>query len=228
MDIGIVRSTSMVALVGGGRSDKSELEPLLMTASHLVAADGGADRLFDWGIQPDAVIGDLDSASPTVLAALPAGCVHHIAEQDSTDFDKCLRNIVAPMVVGVGFLGGRVDHELAVLNVLVRHGHRRCVLVGQDDVIAHIPPALDLPLPEGARVSLFPLLPVQGQSTGLRWPIDGLAMAPGGQTGTSNEATGHVSLRMDGPGMLVLLDSHWRDLLIDALRRAPKDWPDRR
>ena len=37
-------------------------------------------------------------------AAIPAERLHRIAEQDSTDFEKCLRNIRAPLVVGIALL----------------------------------------------------------------------------------------------------------------------------
>ena len=41
------------------------------------------------------MIGDFDSISDAAQRALPPAALHRIAEQDSTDFDKCLRNIDA-------------------------------------------------------------------------------------------------------------------------------------
>ena len=46
---------------------------------------------------------------------------------------------------------------------------------------------------------------VTGRSAGLRWPIEGLHLAPDGRIGTSNEALGPVHLEFDAPGMLVIL-----------------------
>ena len=58
----------------------------------------------------------------------------------------------------------------------------------------------------GTRLSLFPMAPVTGRSTGLRWPVDGIGLAPNGHVGTSNQALGGpVTLSFDGPGMLVIL-----------------------
>jgi thiamine pyrophosphokinase len=51
--------------------------------------------------------------------------VHHLPEQDTTDFEKCLYSVAAPLLLGVGFLGGRADHHLAAMNVLVRYADRR-------------------------------------------------------------------------------------------------------
>lgn len=224
MKIGIVHSDGMVLLVGGGSCDKAGFETLLATSKQVVAADSGADQVLEFGHIPDAVIGDLDSLSQDGRAKIPPERVHYIAEQDSTDFDKALRNIDAPLVVGMGFLGRRVDHELAALNVLTRHAHRRCLLVGQKDVILHVPPKIDLDLPIGARLSLFPMSPVSGRSDGLCWPIDGIAMTPGGRTGTSNKVDGPVRLQMDGPGMLLILSRAALDAAQSGLLRA-ETWP---
>ena len=170
---------------------------------------------------PEAVIGDFDSLPAETRAALSPDTLHHIAEQDSTDFDKCLRNIEAPLILGLGFLGARVDHQLSVFNRLAARADRPCILIGREDVVFHAPPRLALDLAAGTRVSLFPLRPVTGQSTGLRWPIHGIDFTPGGRVGTSNEALAtEVKLEMDGPGMLVILPRDCLDAAVRAVLAA--------
>ncbi len=203
-----VQSQVPVTLVGGAPLESARLQESLALAPFLVAADGGAARAMEDGHTPQAVIGDMDSLGPGLRAQLDPATVLEIAEQDSTDFDKCLANISAPLVIAVGFTGARLDHELAVYNVLARRraGAGAAVVLGTHDVAFHAPPALRLDLPEGSRVSLFPMAPVTGRSRGLRWPIDGIGFAPAGRSGTSNEvAGGPVELDLDGPGMLMIL-----------------------
>tara|TARA_R110002096_G_scaffold273496_7_gene467402 strand:+ start:829 stop:1509 length:681 start_codon:yes stop_codon:yes gene_type:complete len=219
MNSPIVDSATGVTLLAGGPVLRRDLKAALAHAPCLVAADGGADRALALGQVPDAVIGDLDSISAVAQARLGAR-VHHIAEQDSTDFDKCLRNIAAPFVIALGCLGGRVDHELAVLSVLVRRAGRPVVLIGREDVIFLAPPRLDLAMRPGDRVSLFAMRGVTGQSDGLRWPIAGLAFAPDARGGTSNQALGPVQLRMDGPGMLVIVPRGRLDVAMKGLLAA--------
>lgn len=222
----IVQTENPVLLVGGGKCDPDMLQQLASACKLRVAADGGTDTLLARGVMPDAVIGDLDSISPQGRAQVPGQRIHHIAEQDSTDFDKCLRNIAAPLVWGMGFLGQRIDHELAALTVLARHADRHCILLGSQDCIALVPPHLALTLAPGVRVSLYPLGPVSGRSEGLRWPIDGLCFAPGTRVGTSNEASAtKVSLSVDAPLMLIILPLEWRQALAQALCEAPAAWP---
>lgn len=210
-----------VTLAGGGRFNASDIAECLSVAPHLLAADGGADRLIELGHLPLAAIGDMDSLSDAGRGLL-GDRVFEVAEQDSTDFEKCLTRIEAPLVLATGFLGGRLDHTLSVFNTLVRHPGRRCIAVGHEDVVVLAPSRIGLDPGVGERVSLFPLASVSGYSRGLNWPIDGIAFVPGGCIGTSNHATGQIDLGFDAPGMLLILPRRQLKPLIDALSVAPR------
>lgn len=218
-----LRAGEPVTLVGGGPLSPADLSTALALAPSLVAADGGADRCLDAGLLPLAVIGDMDSISPEAARRL-AGRLHPVAEQESTDFDKALARIDAPLVLALGFAGGRLDHELAALHSLLARADRPCLLLGPESLCLHAPPRLDLALAPGTVVSLFPLAPVRVASTGLRWPTDALRFGPSTRIGTSNEATGPVTLRARGRGMLLILPRAALALAVPALLAAPR-WP---
>ncbi len=155
---------------------------------------------------PEAVYGDMDSLTDEARDRLPPGSVHTILEQDSTDFDKALRHIRAPVVLAAGFTGDRVDHELAVYHGLVARSEARCIVIGARDLVLHAPPELVLDLPQGTRLSLFPLAPVSGRDHGLEWPIEDIIFDPARRIGTSNRvARGPLRLAFDAPGMLVIV-----------------------
>lgn len=214
MTAGIVQSRLPVTLLGAGESAVSDLEEMLAMAPTLVAADGGANVALGAGRVPDCVIGDLDSLSAAARDAIPAGRLHRIEDQAITDFEKCLERIAAPLILAIGFTGARIDHELAVWNVLARRRVHHCVVVGHEDVVLLAPARLELDLAPGTRVSLFPMSPVRAESRGLRWPVGGLAFAPDGVPGTSNEATGPVELRvLEGRLLLILPRACLRELL---------------
>ena len=219
MSEAIVQSEVPVTLVGGGDVAPADLGQALAIAPALVAADGGANRALALGHRPEWVIGDLDSLVDEARAVVPAHRIHRIAEQETTDFEKCLTRIEAPLVLGLGFAGPRLDHWLAVANALVRHPAQPCLILGGRDIAFAAPPRLSLPLAAGTRVSLFPLAPVTGRSAGLRWPIEGLHFAPDGRIGTSNEALGPVHLEFDAPGMLVILPREALAVATAFLRR---------
>ena len=156
----IVHSSDPVTLVGGADLRPSDLATALSFAPGLVAADGGADHLLSAGLQPQAVIGDMDSISGAAAAAF-AAVLHKVIEQETTDFDKALRHIAAPLAIAVGVTGGRFDHELAVLHSLLRHPATPCIVLGKDSLLFLCPPRLDLILDPGTLFSLFPLRPVR-------------------------------------------------------------------
>lgn len=221
MNAPIVQSTNGVTLVGGGPVSQAEWRLATARAPRILAADGGADRALAAGYMPEAVVGDFDSISDNAKATLGAERLFPIREQMTTDFDKALRSVDAPFTLAIGFTGARVDHGLAVFNGLVRHADRRCIVIGPRDVIFHAPPRLTLALNPGDRLSLFPMAPVTGSSTGLEWPIDGLEFTPAGVIGTSNRVTARqVHLAMEGPGMLVILPRARLDAALRSLLGA--------
>jgi thiamine pyrophosphokinase len=184
------------------------LAAALGLAPEVYAADGGGDVTLPSGHGLRAVIGDMDSLRDAAALDARGVALHPIAEQESTDLEKCLYSIAAPLYLGVGFLGGRVDHELAALNALAKNPEKRLILIGREDLCLLCPAeGLRFEAEEGDRVSFFPMGLTRGTlSTGLRWPVTGLDFAPSARVGTSNSATGGpVEVRFNGAPMLAIL-----------------------
>jgi len=205
MDLDNVQSQTGITLVGGGDPNPKDIAESVALAPHLVAVDGGANFCLAAGFFPTAVIGDLDSITASSRASLPDARFIEITEQTSTDFEKALTHVDAPFVLGSGFTDGRQDHTLAVYSALLRRLGPPTILLSREEIIFAAPDKLALDLKAGVRVSLFPMVPVQGRSTGLHWPIEGLTLDPMGRIGTSNVSTGAVTLEFDNPGCLVLM-----------------------
>lgn len=201
----IVHEAQGVTLVGGAAIGPDDLSTALCLAPSLVAADGGAIALWAAGLTPLAVIGDMDSLADLARAGF-SDRLHTVAEQETTDFEKCLTRITAPLIVGIGFLGGRLDHTLAVFNTLARHASHNVVLLGEDDCCCLLPPRdVTLALPSATRASFFPLGASRIWSQGLRWDLRGQDLAPEGAMSISNEtADERVSLRTEGPVVAIL------------------------
>nr|WP_090220319.1 thiamine diphosphokinase [Litoreibacter janthinus] len=213
----IVHTPLFMTLLGGAPTHFSHVNQSLMKAPILVCADGGADLAVEQGWKPEAVIGDMDSLSVAARAKLDPSRVHHIVEQDSTDFEKCLRSVSAPAILAHGFTGGRLDHQLAACTALVRHPEHHCILMGEEDMCFLAPTEFEIDLPAGTRFSLYPMGEVSGCSTGLKYPIDGLIMSPSTRGGTSNEVTGPVRISVEARLMLVLLPVEHVDAVLQAL-----------
>lgn len=210
--------TEKVTLLGASKVKRRVLTEALMFAPYLIAADGGAKNAVKIGQLPEFVIGDFDSVDAATLAQIPDERQIRVPEQDTTDFEKCLNWIESPLIVGVGFLEQRLDHQMAALNALVKFRDRAVVLVGDHDLCFHLPPDISVRTDRNQRFSLFPMAEVTGSSEGLRWPIEGLRFAPDGRVGTSNEVVADVvRVRMNRPGMLAIMPRAALPAVVQAL-----------
>lgn len=201
----VVHKSEPVTLVGGGVFSADDLTLALKHAPWLVAADGGANALVGHVPPPVAVIGDLDSLSNKAKAAF-AKVLHDVAEQDTTDFEKCLTQITAPVILAVGFTGGRLDHTLSTLNNLARYRDRPVILIGPDDISFLVPHSkITLDLPVATRLSLMPLSDARVDTNGLRWEVTDAALHPACAVSISNETSApQVTIHAMGPVLITL------------------------
>lgn len=210
------RKATFVTHLGAGPAPIATLEAALRVAPILVAVDGGALHAAAAGYVPSRIIGDMDGLPDGLPEAFCDVPVARIGEQESTDFDKALRSTDCDLSIGVGFLGGRVDHELACFHSLLRHAERRAILLSETDALTLAPPSGAISLPPGTRLSLFPLTPVRLTTGGLRWPLADEVLDPATRIGTSNATDApQVSLRTSGPGCLVIVPAAHLEALIE-------------
>lgn len=208
---------SAVTLLGGGDFNERDLQTAMTWAPALVCADGAANILPELGLTPRLIVGDLDSISLTVRHRF-RDRLHRIPDQDITDFDKCLSVIVAPMIICVGFSGGRLDHELSTLSSLAAFRGRPVIMLARTQVCFRLPERLRLPLAVGTTVSVFPFTPSQARSRGLQWPLDGLVLSPSGLRGTSNRSISEVvDVEAERGDMLMILPRSELESVLCAL-----------
>lgn len=213
---------TIATLLGAGPATIETVQALAARSAILVAVDGGAQHAADALCTPDSILGDFDSlpaATSTAFSDIPR---LHLPDQARTDFDKALEATSADLFLCAGFLDGRLDHTLACLDTLLKWPQKRAILVSGKDVIVLMPPEITLDLPNSTRVSVMPLKTASAQSTGLRWPLDSLDLAPGAEISVSNEATGgDVTLRTAQPHLLLILPRDFLDPLVAAVLQSP-------
>jgi thiamine pyrophosphokinase len=168
----------------------------LPAARTVVAADGGLDRALSLGLTVDVVIGDLDSASSTALAAAEASgarIVRHPKSKDESDLELALVDAVAHgarRALVVASAEGRLDHLLASLLLLGSEPARGLELdavVGE--ALVHVVRASRTL--QGTDGELVSLLAVGGRAygvatEGLAYPLRGETLEPGSSRGISN------------------------------------------
>jgi thiamine pyrophosphokinase len=183
----------------------------------LIAVDGGLDTAHAAGLRPSLVLGDMDSVRrvPDDVPAL------QLDGQDDTDLEKALQRISAPLIIGFGFLDGRLDHVLASMHAITRlQRDITLILVGRRDVLLRPVGDVALSLVPGTRFSVWPLGKQHfAGSSGLQWPLDELTMTQGGTIGTSNRvASASVTINAgDGEGYAVILPVAAYDAVLQSV-----------
>ncbi|MEM1038226.1 MAG: thiamine diphosphokinase [Pseudomonadota bacterium] len=210
----ILSSEEPITLVGGGEGSVQVLNKALQFAPLLVAADGGARLAFEAGHVPRAVVGDFDSLGDLELGETE---LIHTKDQNLTDFQKCLASLEAPLFVGVGFLGGRLDHQMASFTALLQDT-RPIVLLSETEIALIAPRRIRLDLPLGMAFALYPLLETRLTSRGLVYPLEKAEVAPDGLISTSNEVAGPVEIETDRHGVLIIAPLAALEPVVRALR----------
>jgi thiamine pyrophosphokinase len=203
-------------LIGAGPSTSELIREISTYSDAIVAADGGFWAAEQAGAQVALVVGDMDSQK-----ALPAGqAVAHITDQETTDFQKCLALCDADVFLGVGFLGGRLDHQLAAFSALLNEP-RPVVLIDEAQLVFVVPQKFSVDLEPETPVGFYPMVAVEASLRGVRWPLSNAAMSPVGQIATSNVALGGaLDITVDGPGLLAILPRCYLETVLEALDRG--------
>ena len=206
-----------ITLVGGAEVSADNFAESIKFASNVVAADGGANTCLKYGVKPKAVIGDMDSIDENSKTQIGQDSIHFVSSQNDTDFEKSLNRINAPLILGLGFLGNRLDHQMAVQTALVKH-------YGSHDLVFLTPPKFAINLKNECRVSIYPMGECSVGSKGLRWKTDGIVFSPISKIGTSNCTTGDkIELYPSKPLVLTIIP---RDFFIPTCLAllASKPW----
>ena len=189
-------------IVANGHVDPDERYAHLLRADDLViAADGGALVARQLGLEPQAVVGDMDSLPDEVRAELQARggqLVAHSPRKDETDTELAIRYALergADEIVLLGAVGDRLDHTLANLFLLglPELAAVRATIVGADSEtwLLRGGSALEVRGQAGDTVTLLALgQDAVGVSTeGLEWPLEDDTLHFGPARGVSNVMT---------------------------------------
>ncbi|MCL2669363.1 MAG: thiamine diphosphokinase [Syntrophaceae bacterium] len=204
-------------LAGGELGDPAFFEEQRRQATPIafICADGGARHLAALGIQPDLIIGDLDSLGKDHQEAYAARGVRifrHPSAKDKTDTELALQEAfrLGPEEVWIwGGLGLRLDHTLANCGLLLQGA-------GQGVEVRLIDPWCEVMLVKGRRalageagqtVSLFPF---GGEArgvtlTGFAYPLTRAVMTLDHPYGISNRLVAAEGIIEVASGSLLMV-----------------------
>jgi thiamine pyrophosphokinase len=185
----------------------------------IVCCDGGARYLCQSGIDPDVIIGDMDSIDPGQLARYAdkeIKIIKYPANKDFTDTELALDYALGlqPAAVYIwGALGGRIDHTLANVFLLLHSREKRTGIYLVDEYCETFILDNEIAFNDavGQTVSLMALSPkVEGVTlAGFLYPLTEEALIMGASRGISNVVgETRASIRVRSGKLLVI--RYWR------------------
>lgn len=189
------KAETVLILLNGELRGASAVRSAARRADAVVAADGGARHAKTLRLEPDYVVGDMDSVGPRPKSWRKTLWWPDL-DPDRSDLDKAFdfaRGLRAKRVLVAGALGGGLDHELVNLAALEESAKGLDVTVVADQDARLLGPGRHrVSLRKGARFSLLAAPAASLTLSGARFPFSGLLKR--GSRGLGNAAKGPVSL----------------------------------
>lgn len=181
--------------------------------STLICADGGANHAFILGLIPDFIIGDLDSIyHSTIVSLKKKSNIIKIKRQNDTDVEKCLKFAIKKKytdVVLVGVTGGRLDHTICNLGIILKFFHKiNLRIIGENSVLTPYTGKVEINTQNKETISLYAFdSKTKILSQGLKYPLRNVALPFGEKESTSNVAVSDkIKLKITGGTIFVIRD----------------------
>lgn len=147
----------------------------LKNAKRIICCDGSAQNLLLTGMQPDAIVGDMDSLNDE-LANRFADRIYLDENQDTNDLTKAVswcRDMGYKDIVIVGATGKREDHTLGNISLLAEYIRSvNVIMVTETGILRPLLKSSAISCFAGQQVSIFSIDPeTEVTSFGLRYPL---------------------------------------------------------
>ena len=196
-----------VILANGAFPRHSVPLSFLRKASRIICCDGATETLLEYDLEPDYIVGDLDSLSQE-LQQRYSHCLHHDPDQYTNDLTKSVNFCAEKQwneITILGATGKREDHSLGNISLLTDYAaYVKVQMITDYGVFTPLLKSARFESFAGQQVSVFSLMPdTVFTFHGLKYPLTGQTISSWWQ-GTLNEAIGNeFSIDMDHGKVLV-------------------------
>jgi thiamine pyrophosphokinase len=205
----------IIIFANGEIPDLDKARLLLRADDYIICADGGTRHALALGLQPNIIIGDMDSAERDQLqklqaAGVPIELFSH--DKNETDLELAIHHAVdlkPQQIIIIGALGGRLDQALG--NIALLTDLRLSTFdIRLDDGVEEVFICRDSAHIHGKSGDLVSLIPWQGPATqvqteNLKWPLKSETLYPHKTRGISNEMITDTASVSIGSGLLLIV-----------------------
>ncbi len=211
---------NIVILAAGEFPRKAYPIYIIGQADAIVCCDSALAAALKHGVQPVAVVGDMDSVPKAALRQF-GGEVVRVAEQDDNDLTKAMKYVLEkyPDVTEITILGAtgkREAHTVGNLSLLMEYEKSFALsargvnvqMVSDHSTAFVVGDSCSLSLGEGRAVSFFTCdQSLNVKSRGLEWPLDDVVFDNWWKATLNRATADEVSLQFNHPApLLIILD----------------------
>jgi thiamine pyrophosphokinase len=205
----------IIILANGELPDIRKALSLIQNGDYIVCADGGTRHALELGVQPNLIIGDLDSADPAAVQKFKnegTRIESFARDKNETDLELAINHAIElnpKQIMIVAALGGRLDQTLA--NITLLTDLRLSTFdVRLDDGVEEILLCRDRVQVHGRTGDIVSLIPWLGaaseiQTENLKWVLHKETLYPDKTRGISNEMVSDTASISIGAGLLLIV-----------------------
>jgi thiamine pyrophosphokinase len=179
----------------------------LKRASLVVCCDGAAQNLIEFGIEPAAIVGDIDSLDEKISSRF-ADRLYSDSDQETNDLTKavhwCLERKLDDIII-LGATGLREDHTIGNISLLADYSKLlKIKMVTDTGELVTLLSSSRLDAFPGQQISIFSIDPSSEiTSEGLKYPLKKMKVSNWWMA-TLNESTGSTFLLSFEVGPLIV------------------------
>lgn len=199
----------MRAIIICGGNVGEYIKDYVKDTDFVICADSGYDHAEKYGIQPDIIIGDMDSVK--------SSCIHknkivYPSRKDFTDSELVVQYAMEhgyDEVLLFGMIGTRMDHTLANVSLLKQMKGIKVVIIDANNEIYYTEDEFTLSGKQGDTISIIPFEGDINDITteGLEYPLKNQSIKSGTSLGVSNVMTGNKCAVKIGSGKAFIIRS---------------------
>lgn len=191
---------------------------LLEHADILLCCDGALRAALDHGLEPRAVIGDMDSLCKTSARRFK-GEIIKVEEQDYNDLTKVMRYVMerypeAEEITILGATGKSEAHTIGNMSLLMQYEQwwefwkrGKVLQIVSDYCTAFaVPDSVKLQVGEGRKISFFTTdTNLIIKTSGLQWPLDDVTFDSWWKTTLNRATSDEIELKFNHPAPVLIV-----------------------
>ena len=163
--------------LSGNCSTNQNLKTIEFT--EIIGVDGGTKHLFDRSINPDVVLGDLDSIDTLLLEktkSMNINFVHYEVNKDKTDFELSLDSIEKPSEKNIFLIGGEegeVDHLFSIFSLVTNFEYAENLTWFYQEKTILFRKNITIEIEKGSNFSIIPITDLKSLNiSGAEWELN--------------------------------------------------------